>query len=167
MRRRSKSTGRSAKTRLGKTATRKRRHGSITQCRRVSRTFRRDTIAEQQRATTEVLKLIGSSSGGPQEVFASILASAARICDADNGAINRWDGEALHLVATHNMPQSFIELREQSPYKPLRHSPSGRMLATGRLVHIADLAAKETYIEGSPPPFAAIAGIRTMLVCRC
>jgi len=72
------------------------------------------TIAEQQRATTEVLKLIGSSSGGPQEVFASILASAARICDADNGAINRWDGEALHLVATHNMPRSFIELREQS-----------------------------------------------------
>ena len=175
MRRRSKSIGGSAKTRLRKTATRKRRHGSITQRRRVSRTFRRDTeidsltremstIAEQQRATAGVLKLIGSSSGVPQEVFASILASAARICDADNGAINRWDGEALHLVATHNMPQSFIELREQSPYKPLRHSPSGRMLATGRLVHIADLAAKETYIEGSPPPFAAIAGIRTMLV---
>jgi hypothetical protein len=37
------------------------------------------------------------------------------------------------------------------------------MLATGRLVHIADLAANETYIEGSPPPFAAIAGIRTMV----
>jgi two-component system, NtrC family, sensor kinase len=165
MRRRSKSTGGSAKARL---------RNSITQRRRVSRTVRRgteiesltremSTIAEQQRATTEVLKLISSSSGDPQEVFASILASAARICDADNGAINRWDGEALHLVATHNMPQSFIELREQSPYKPLRHSPSGRMLATGRLVHIADLAANETYSEGSPPPFAAVAGIRTML----
>ena len=123
-----------------------------------------DKALEQQAATAGVLKLISSSFGDPQPVFANILASAVRICDADNGAINRWDGEALHLVATHNMPQSFIELREQSPYKPLRHSPSGRMLATGRLVHIADLAAKETYIEGSPPPFAAIAGIRTMLV---
>jgi len=146
----------------------------MTQRRRVSRTFRRDTeidsltremstIAEQQRATTEVLKLISSSSGDPQEVFASILASAVQICDADKGAINRWDGDALRLVATHNMPQAFIELREQSPYKPHRHSPSGRMLATGKLVHIADLAANETYLEGSPPSFAAVAGIRTML----
>jgi two-component system, NtrC family, sensor kinase len=173
MRRHSKSIGGSAKTRLRKKATQKRRHGSITQRPRVSGTVRRDTeidsltremstIAEQHRATTEVLKLI-SSSGDPQEVFANILASAARICDADNGAINRWDGEALHLVATHNMPQAFIELRERSPYKPLRYSPSGRVLATGRPVHVADLAANETYPDGNRPPFAGIAGIRSML----
>ena len=73
------------------------------------------TIAEQQRATTEVLKLISSSFGDPQPVFASILASAVRLCDADNGIIRRWDGDALHLVATHNIPQAFIELREQLP----------------------------------------------------
>jgi two-component system, NtrC family, sensor kinase len=174
MRRRSKSIGGSAKTRLRKKATQKRRHGSITQRPRVSRTVRRDTeidsltremstMAEQHRATTEVLKLISSSSGDPQEVFANILASAVRICDADNGAINRWDGEALHLVATHNMPRAFIELREQSPYRPLRYSPSGRVLATGRPVHVADLAANETYPDGRRPPFAGIAGIRTML----
>src|SRR5215469_3030735 len=131
MGRRSKSVRTPAKPQLRKTATQRRR-------RRVSRTFRPDTeidsliremstIAEQHRATTEVLKLISSSSGDPQEVFANILASAARICGADNGAINRWDGEALHLVATHNMPRAFIELREQSPYRPLRHSPSGRL----------------------------------------
>src|SRR5215831_2997073 len=174
MRRHSKSIGGSAKTRLRKKATQKRRHGSITQRQRVSRTVRRDTeidsltremstIAEQHRATTEVLKLISSSSGDPQEVFANILASAVRICDADNGAINRWDGEALHLVATHNMPRAFIELREQSPYRPVRHSPSGRVLATGRAVHVVDLAANATYPDGSRPPFAGIAGIRTML----
>ena len=174
MRRHSKSIGGSAKTRLRKKAAQKRRHGSITQRPRVSRIARRDTeidsltremstIAEQQRATTEVLKLISSSSGDPQEVFASILASAVQICDADKGAINRWDGDALRLVATHNMPQAFIELREQSPYKPHRHSPSGRMLATRKIVHTADLAANETYPEGSPPSFAAVAGIRTML----
>jgi signal transduction histidine kinase len=112
-----------------------------------------------------VLKLISSSFGDPQPVFASILASAVRICDADNGVISRWDGNALHLVATHNMPQAFIELREQSPYRPLRHSPSGRMLATGMLVHIANLAADPAYLEGDAPPVAAveIGGIRTML----
>src|ERR1700756_1237407 len=76
MRRRTKSVGGSAKTRLRRTAKQK-RHGSKAQRRRVSRTFRRDTeidsltremstIAEQQRATTEVLKLIGSSSRSPR-----------------------------------------------------------------------------------------------------
>jgi signal transduction histidine kinase len=175
MRRRSKSIGRSARRRR-KTAPQKRRHGSITQRQRVSRNLGREpeiedlarevsTIAEQQRATTEVLKLISSSFGDPHPVFASILASAVRLCDADNGVIRRWDGDALHLVATHNIPQAFIELREQSPYRPLQYSPSGRMLATGKLVHIADLAADRTYIERHPPAVAAveIGGIRTML----
>ena len=175
MRRRSRSAG-GSKTRLRRRAAPKRPHGSTTRHRRISRVFRREpeiqpltgelnTIAEQQRATTEVLKLISSSFGDPQPVFASILASAVRICDADNGVISRWDGNALHLVATHNMPQAFIELREQSPYRPLRHSPSGRMLATGMLVHIADLAADPVYLEGDAPPVAAveIGGIRTML----
>ena len=124
MRRRSKSVGGSAKTRLRKTATQKRRHGSITQRRRVSGTSRREheidpltneLNIEQQRATTEVLKLISSSFGDPQPVFATILASAVRLCHADNGIIRRWDGDALHLVATHNIPQAFIQLREQSP----------------------------------------------------
>ena len=175
MRRRSKSAG-GSKTRLRRRAAQKRPYGSTSRRRGISRVFRRETeiqpltgelntIAEQQRATTEVLKLISSSFGDPQPVFASILASAVRICDADNGVISRWDGNALHLVATHNMPQAFIELREQSPYRPLRHSPSGRMLATGMLVHIADLAADPAYLEGDAPPVAAveIGGIRTML----
>src|SRR5262249_33442999 len=136
MRRRSKSIGGSAKTRLRKTAPQKRRHGSITRRRREARAVRREPeiealtpelnrIGEPQRATTEVLKLIGSSSADLQPVFASILASAVRLCDADNGIIRRWDGDALHLVATHNIPQTFIELREQSPYRPLQYSPSG------------------------------------------
>src|SRR5215469_13678605 len=172
MRRRSKSTGESAKTRPRKTATQKRR-------RRVSRISRRDvdidsltremsTIDEQQRATTDVLKLISSasSSADPQLVFANILASAVRICDADIGLINRWDGDALHLVETHNMPRTFIELRTQSPYRPQQHSPSGRMLATRRFVHIIDLAVDQAYLERNPPAVAAveIAGVRTVLL---
>jgi len=145
MRRRSKSAGGSGKAR---------RHGSKTWRRRISRTLRRETeierltrelstIAEQQRATAEVLKLIGSPSGDPQSVFANILANAVRICDALSGVINRWDGEALHLVATHNMPRAFIELRKQLAHRPHPHSPTGRMLATRSLIHIADLATEQ------------------------
>ena len=177
MRRRSKSSGGSAKTRLRKTATQVRPDGSTTRRRRISRSPRRETdverltrelstIAEQQRATGEVLKLISSPSDDPQSVFANILANAVRICDARNGAISRWDGDALHLVATHNMPQAFIELRRQLAYRPHPHSPTGRMLATKGVIHVADLATEQAYLERNPATVAAVevAGVRTILV---
>jgi len=124
------------------------------------------TIAEQQRATAEVLKLISSPSGDPQSVFVNILANAVRICDALSGAISRWDGNALHLVATHNMPQAFIELRKQLAYSPHPHSPTGRMLTTRSLIHVADLATERAYRERNPATVAAVevAGVRTILV---
>jgi two-component system, NtrC family, sensor kinase len=125
-----------------------------------------NAIAEQQHATAEVLKLISRPSSDPQSVFANILANAVRISDANSGVINRWDGEALHLVATHNMPQAFIELRKQLAHRPHHHSATGRMLVTGSLVHIADLAADQSYLERNPPTVAAVevARARTILV---
>ncbi len=120
---------------------------------------------EQQKATAEVLRLISSSSGDPQPVFAAILANAVRLCESDNGIITRWDGTALHLVASHNMPAEFVTLRERAPYRPNEHSASGRMLATRSFVHIPDLAADQAYIERNPPTVVAVerAGVRTTL----
>ena len=122
-------------------------------------------LAEQQQATSEVLRLISGSPGDLQPVFSNILASAVRLCDAHNGVINRWDGRALQLIAALNMPQAFVELRKHSPYGRRQHSASGRMLATRKPVHIADLAGDRAYLEGNPPTVAAVelGGVRTML----
>lgn len=121
--------------------------------------------AEQQRATSEVLRLIGGSSGDLEPVFATILESAVRLCDAYTGVINRWDGQALQLIATHNMPAAFIALRGQTPYRPNQHSASGRMLVSREPVHIADLSQSRAYLKRNPPTVAAVelAGVRTML----
>ena len=101
---------------------------------------------EQQAATAGVLKLIISSSfGDPQQVFANILASAVRICGADGGA--------LHLVATGNMPQTFIELSPASQsevaskivLEPGRGSVLGRAAIEAKPVQVADVLADPEY----------------------
>lgn len=122
-------------------------------------------VTEQQRATEDVLQVISSASGDLQQIFATILENAVQVSRAANGVINRWDGEALHLVATHNMPAAFTEIRQRLPYRPDQHSASGRMLASRGYVHIADLAADRSYAERNPPTVAAveIGGIRTTL----
>jgi transcriptional regulator with GAF, ATPase, and Fis domain len=100
---------------------------------------------EQQTATSEVLQTISGSPGDLEPVFVAMLEKAIRICEADFGNIFRWDGDALHLVATHNTPPAFAG--RISPYRPPPFSPFGRMLKTKSLIHIADIAAERGYVE--------------------
>src|SRR5579863_5632699 len=58
----------------------------------------------RQAATSDVLRVISRSTGDLQPVFEAVLENAVRLSDARFGTINRWDGEALHLVATHKIP---------------------------------------------------------------
>ena len=59
-----------------------------------------------------------SSPGDLEPVFATMLENAVRICDAKFGNIYRWDGDAFHLVATHNTPPAFAENRKRGPFRP-------------------------------------------------
>ncbi len=121
---------------------------------------------EQQTATSEALQVISSSPGDLEPVFASILRSAARICDANFGNIFRWDGEALHLAATYNTPPAFFELRSRSPLQANPDNPIGRLVATRAVVHVADLAAQPIYTDKRDPNVVAaveLGGIRTFV----
>ena len=122
---------------------------------------------EQQTAMSEVLQVISASPSELQPVFATMLEKAVRICDATFGNVYRWDGEALHLVATHNTPPAFAEARRQS----LRRRDGGnqmltRILATKTPVHVVDAAALPGYIDRSDLPAiqtVELGGIRTLL----
>ena len=122
---------------------------------------------EQQTATSEVLSVISSSPGDLQPVFAAMLKNAARICDAKFGNIYRWEGDALHLVGTHNTPPAFAEARRGAPFRPDRNGPFGRVLETKTAAHIADLVAEEFYAEQRHPGIVGaveLGGVRTILL---
>ena len=115
---------------------------------------------EQQTATSDVLQVISSSPGDLEPVFETMLAKAVRICDAKFGNIYRWDGDALHLAATHNTPPAFAEARKRSP-----GDLTGRSATTKTVVHIADAAAERAYVERNPTMVATVelGGVRTFL----
>jgi GAF domain-containing protein len=122
---------------------------------------------EQQTATSEVLQVISSSPGDLEPVFATMLENAVRICDAKWGTIHRWDGGALHLMATHNLPPAFAEARGRSShYHPHPNSLFGRLVASKVTVHTADCAAEAVYTEKLDPTYVAaveLGGVRTVL----
>src|SRR6516164_6413179 len=120
---------------------------------------------EQQTATAEVLRVISSSPGDLKPVFAAMLDNAARICDAKFGNIYRWDGDALHLVASHNLPPAYAKLRGSKPFRPGADTPTGQMIATKSVTQIADLAAHPGYRDRVPLMVEGVevGGIRTLL----
>jgi class 3 adenylate cyclase/putative methionine-R-sulfoxide reductase with GAF domain len=126
-----------------------------------------DEAREQQAATAEVLRVISGFSGDLEPVLTSMLENAARICDANYGGIFNWDGEALHLVGSHNTPLALVEAREHLPLRPLPDDPLNRMLQTKAVTHIADVTAERSYAEERDPGIVAaveLGGARTMLL---
>ena len=96
-----------------------------------------------------------------------MLEKAVRICDATFGNILRWDGDAFHLVGTHNTPVAFAEARRRTPAnRPHPQSSIGRMMATKAVVHVADLASDQDYVEQRSAQIVAaveLGDVRTVL----
>src|SRR5215475_7221252 len=59
----------------------------------------------QQRATAEILRVIGSSPTDVQPAFDKIALNAVRVCDASFCAVFREDGGLVHLVAHYNFTE--------------------------------------------------------------
>jgi len=99
---------------------------------------------EQQTATSELLRVISSSPGSLQPVFHTMLENATRICEAKFGILSLKEGDVYRVVAMHNVPPAFAELRRREP----NFRPAGQMgrimaeaIANKRAVQVADIAA--------------------------
>jgi hypothetical protein len=81
---------------------------------------------ERETAATEMLRVIGSSSGSLDAVFKHMLDSAVRLCDAKFGNIYLVENGDAKLMATHNTPPAFVEFRKRTPPSTDPRTPSGR-----------------------------------------
>jgi GAF domain-containing protein len=115
---------------------------------------------EQQTATSEVLSVISSSPGELTPVFDAMLANAVRICNARFGNLQLFDGNDMRIVAMHNPPREFAELRRDDPVVPLARSVLGPLVETKKVFHVADLAAEEPFASSM---LTKLAGARTAL----
>ena len=121
---------------------------------------------EQQTATSEVLETISSSPGELGPVFTKMLENATRVCGANFGTMNLWDGEKYSIVAVHNIPPAFAEYRQRAPIVPHPGSSLATVVETHQPVQVPDLKDSPGYKAGvaNVVGLADVAGARTILV---
>ncbi|HEV8465702.1 MAG TPA: GAF domain-containing protein [Pseudolabrys sp.] len=172
MRRRDKAGGKAVKTQRRKALKRRnkiarRRKPSTadaTECIALL-TSERDEALEQQAATSEVLKVIGSSPGDLEPVFNTMLANATRICEANIGILFRYEDGAYTAMATLGVTPAYAEYLNRGAIRPGPTTGLGRVASSKQPAHIIDTQAEGAYADREPLRVATaeLGGARTLL----
>ena len=101
---------------------------------------------EQQTATSEVLRVISSSTTDTQPVFDMIAQRAMQLCDSHFCAVFQFDGEFIHLAAHHGLsPEGAAAYERGFPLPPTRITAIGRAILDRSVAEIPDVEADAEY----------------------
>src|SRR5215467_14225838 len=104
--------------------------------------------------------MIASSPTDLQSVLDTIAERVAKLCDAEDAAIFRLNGNFLRLVA-HFGPIPMADAVGES-FVIDRDTPASRAIADRQTIHVHDLRAAETEFPGAKTRGIAV-GVRTVL----
>ncbi|HEY1458817.1 MAG TPA: GAF domain-containing protein [Casimicrobiaceae bacterium] len=101
---------------------------------------------KQQTATSEILRIVGSSRTDAQPVFDAIVRSAVRLCGADHSVAARFDGEMLHPLAYHGFSPGALKIVESTfPMRPSKENMLGRAALRKGVDNLPDMLADPEY----------------------
>jgi GAF domain-containing protein len=131
-----------------------------------ARTRELSEALEYQTATGEVLNIISRSPTNVQPVFDMIAESAWRLCHAQFCFVYQFDGQLLHFIAHHGLPQELVEMnRRNYPTPPSRKHVAPRAILARDVVQIPDVLADPEYELGGLRPQGATAVLRLFPSC--
>ena len=100
---------------------------------------------ERQKATSDILNAINSSTMELQPILDTIVRTASRLCDAEFALIYKLQGGKYHLAATNNAATAFVKYASKHPLSPGRGSLVGRVALEQKTVHLPDCLADPEY----------------------
>ena len=121
---------------------------------------------EQQTATSEVLSVISSSAGELEPVFQKMLENATRVCGAQFGTMNLYDGERFSTVGGYNVPPAYADKQMQVSFVPHPKSGLRTVARTHQPIQIEDIRTQVHYLEGNAAVVALsdLGGARTLAI---
>jgi GAF domain-containing protein len=109
---------------------------------------------EYQAATSEVLEVIGRSTAEIQPVLDTMLSAALRLCRTESGGIAIQQGEGFRYVATLGWDPEADRIFRCLDITAGRGTIAARVLAEGRIVQVADVAADPEFALPDVAEFA-------------
>jgi two-component system NtrC family sensor kinase len=115
---------------------------------------------QQQTATADVLKVISRSTFDLQTVLDTLVESAAQLCEAAMGIIDRQQGDVYRAVSFFGHSPEMVTFLQDHPLEISRGNVAGRAILERRSVQVPDVETDPefTFLEA-----ARIGGVRTNL----
>src|SRR5260221_4892353 len=100
---------------------------------------------ERQKATSDILNAINTSTIELQPILDTIVKTASRLCDAEFALIYKLQDGKYHLAATNNTATAFVKYASKHPLSPGRGSLICRVALEQKTVHLPDCLADPEY----------------------